>query len=112
MVAQEILVLLAGVRLPFGVLSGGMFDGRTTDCKSVEFAYSRFDSYTANFVQGGDGTPATLIRSCLWVRFPPLQFWGLLSMAGNSVCIGAMGVRFSPPPPFRNRNSMVRVAAF
>ena len=49
MVAQEILVLLAGVRLPFGVLSGGMSDGRTTDCKSVEFAYSRFDSYTANF---------------------------------------------------------------
>ena len=42
----------------------------------------------------------------------PAGLWGLLSMAGNPVCIGAMGVRFSPPPPFRNRNSMVRVAAF
>ena len=26
--------------------------------------------------------------------------WGLLSMVGNPICIRAMGVRFSPPPPF------------
>ena len=49
MVAQEILVLLVGVRLPFGVLF-------------------------------------KLVR-------------GVLSMAGNPVCIGTMGVRFSPTPP-------------
>jgi len=34
MVAQEILVLLAGVRLPFGVLSGASFNGRKPDLHS------------------------------------------------------------------------------